>query len=45
MLNYTSDKGQIKHVNLVNNEISHNTKIKSGKEIRQSNPPSSLPKI
>jgi hypothetical protein len=39
MLNYTPDQGQIEHVNLANNQVSKNTQIKSGKEIRQSNPP------
>jgi hypothetical protein len=38
------DQGQIQHINLANNQVSHNTKIKSGKEIRKSNPPSSIPK-
>jgi hypothetical protein len=35
----------MEHVNLANNQFSHNRKFKSGKEIRQSNPPTSLPKI
>jgi hypothetical protein len=39
MLNYTPDWDQIKHINLANNQVSHNIKIKSVKEIRQSNPP------
>jgi hypothetical protein len=29
---------------VANNQVSHNTKIKSGEERRQSNPPTSLPK-
>jgi hypothetical protein len=45
MLNYTPDQGQMEQVNLANKQVSHNTKIKSGKEVRQSNPPTSLPKI
>jgi hypothetical protein len=45
MLNYTPDQGQIEHGNLANSQVSYNTKIKSGKEIRQPNQPSSLPKI
>jgi hypothetical protein len=35
----------MEHVNLANNQVSHNMKIISGIEIRQSNPPNSLPKI
>jgi hypothetical protein len=31
--------------NLANNQVSHNTKIKSGKEIRQSNPLTNILKI
>jgi hypothetical protein len=45
MLNYTARHDQIKHVNLANNGVRHNTKIKSGKENRQLNPPTSIPKL
>jgi hypothetical protein len=32
-------QGQKDHLNVANNQVSHNTKIKSGKEIKQSNSP------
>jgi hypothetical protein len=37
-------QGQKEHINLANNQVSHNTKIKSGKENRQSEPPTTLSK-
>jgi hypothetical protein len=45
MLNYTPHRGQIEYINLAKNQVSHNTKNKSEKEISQSNPPTSIPKI
>jgi hypothetical protein len=44
LLNYTSGQGQKEQIKLANNQVSHNKKIKSGKEIRQSKPLSSLTK-
>jgi hypothetical protein len=37
-------QGQKEYINQAKNQISHNTKIKLGKEIRQSKPPTCLSK-
>jgi hypothetical protein len=37
-------QAQKEHINLANNQLSHNTKIKSGEKIRQSKPPTSSSK-
>jgi hypothetical protein len=44
-LRKTTEDGNISHAQIGNNKVSHNSKVKTGKEIRQSKPPTSLPKI
>jgi hypothetical protein len=45
LLTYLSRPGTEGAHQPTNNQVSHNTKLKSGKEIRQSNPPTNIPKM